>query len=98
MSNASLNVTYAMVSQSIGFHTYSSNMGTKTASDFYGDNSLVTFHGNGNATSSGNGIFYEMFHTTNAIGMNPELWSDCAFTYSVSNDGGITIPNSPYGG
>jgi hypothetical protein len=31
MSNASLNGTYAMVSQSIGFHTYSSNTGTKTA-------------------------------------------------------------------
>ena len=98
MSNASLNGNYVMVSQSSGFHTYASPTGTKTASNFYGDNQFITCDGAGNYTSSGSGWFYEMHHTTNTIGQNPETWSNDSGTYTVADDGTMTIPGAPYGG
>ncbi len=88
MTNASLNGTYAIVSQAIGFQ---GGAGIETASNFYGDNVLVTFDGAGNLTSSGNGWFYEMHHTTNTIGFNPESWTGVTGTYTVASDGALTI-------
>ncbi|NTW59574.1 MAG: hypothetical protein HGA43_10435, partial [Nitrospirae bacterium] len=94
MSNASLNGTYAVVSQSIGF---GSGAGWAN-SNFYGDSGYITFDGAGNLTWTGSGWFYEMNHNANTINQkNPETGTWMG-TYSVANDGAITLTGSPYGG
>ncbi len=91
MSSASLNGTYAVVSQAVGF-----NVAAEPSSFFYGNSALDTFNGTGSYTETLNGWTYTMNHTANTIYVESDTGG--TFTYTVASDGALTMSGNPAGG